>query len=76
MRYRECLETLGLSQRGPAPVLRCSDRLRWSWATEREVNRQRSAHGSKSGWRSGCGYLHGTLAVLLLIAVLVLALPA
>jgi hypothetical protein len=36
-RYRECLDTLGLSQRGLAPILRCSDRLTRSWATGREA---------------------------------------
>jgi hypothetical protein len=36
-RYRECLEILGLSQRGLAPLLRCSDRLTRSWATGRET---------------------------------------
>jgi hypothetical protein len=36
-RYREALETLGLSQRGLAPILRCSDRLTLSWATGREA---------------------------------------
>jgi hypothetical protein len=35
-RYRECLAALGLSQRGLAPLLRCSDRLPRSWATGRE----------------------------------------
>jgi hypothetical protein len=32
-RYRECLATLGLSQRGLAPYLECSDRLTRAWAT-------------------------------------------
>jgi hypothetical protein len=32
-RYQECLDQLGLSQRGLAPVLRCSDRLTRAWAT-------------------------------------------
>jgi hypothetical protein len=36
-RYRECLDILGLSQRGLAPILRCSDRLTRSWATGRDV---------------------------------------
>jgi hypothetical protein len=36
-RYRECLDALGLSQRGLAPILRCSDRLTRSWATGREI---------------------------------------
>lgn len=36
-RYRECLGTLGLSQRGLAPILRCSDRLPRAWATGREI---------------------------------------
>jgi hypothetical protein len=36
-RYRECLDVLGLSQRGLAPILRCSDRLTRSWATGRDI---------------------------------------
>jgi hypothetical protein len=32
-RYRECLAALGLSQRGLAPLLDCSDRLTRAWAT-------------------------------------------
>jgi hypothetical protein len=32
-RYRECLATLGISQRGLAPHLQCSDRLTRAWAT-------------------------------------------
>jgi hypothetical protein len=32
-RYRECLAALGLSQRGLAPHLACSDRLTRAWAT-------------------------------------------
>jgi hypothetical protein len=36
-RYRECLKVLALSQRGLAPILRCSDRLTRSWATDREA---------------------------------------
>jgi hypothetical protein len=36
-RYRECLDFLGLSQRGLAPILRCAGRLTRSWATGREV---------------------------------------
>jgi hypothetical protein len=36
-RYRECLGFLGLSQRGLAPILQCSDRLTRSWATGREI---------------------------------------
>ena len=36
-RYRECLDFLGLSQRGLAPILQCSDRLTRSWATGREI---------------------------------------
>jgi hypothetical protein len=36
-RYRECLDTLGVSQRGLAPILRCSDRLPRAWATGREI---------------------------------------
>ena len=32
-RYRECLAFLGLSQRGLAPALCCSDRLTRAWAT-------------------------------------------
>jgi hypothetical protein len=35
-RYRECLDALGLSQRGLAPILRCSDRLTRSWAAGRD----------------------------------------
>ena len=35
-RYRECLDTLGMSQRGLAPILCCSDRLPRAWATGRE----------------------------------------
>jgi hypothetical protein len=34
-RYRECLDFLGLSQRGLAPILDCNDRLTRSWATGR-----------------------------------------
>jgi hypothetical protein len=34
-RYRKCLDILGLSQRGLAPVLRCSDRLTRDWAMGR-----------------------------------------
>jgi hypothetical protein len=34
-RYRECLEILGLSQRGLAPIIGCSDRLTRGWATGR-----------------------------------------
>ena len=36
-RYRDCLNTLGLSQRGLAPILRCSERLPRAWATGREI---------------------------------------
>ena len=36
-RFRECLVTIGLSQRGLAPLLQCSDRLTRSWATGREA---------------------------------------
>ncbi len=36
-RFRECLDFLGLSQRGLAPILGCSDRLPRSWATGREA---------------------------------------
>ena len=36
-RYRECLEFLGLSLRGLAPILQCSDRLTRSWAAGREI---------------------------------------
>jgi hypothetical protein len=36
-RYRECLDFLGLSQRGLAPILQCSDRLTRSWAADREI---------------------------------------
>jgi hypothetical protein len=36
-RYRECLDFLGLSQRGLAPILQCSDRLTRPWATGREI---------------------------------------
>jgi hypothetical protein len=36
-RYRECLDFLGLSQRGLAPILQCSDRLTRSWAAGREI---------------------------------------
>lgn len=36
-RYRECLAVLGLSQRGLAPILRCSDRLPRVWATGAEA---------------------------------------
>ena len=36
-RYRECLDFLGLSQRGLAPILGCSDRLTRSWATGRSA---------------------------------------
>jgi hypothetical protein len=32
-RYRECLDLLGLTQRGLSRVLRCSDRLTREWAT-------------------------------------------
>ena len=32
-RYRRCLDLLGLSQRGLAPLLGCSDRLTREWAT-------------------------------------------
>ena len=32
-RYRECSAELGLSQRGLAPYLECSDRLTRAWAT-------------------------------------------
>jgi hypothetical protein len=32
-RYRECLTALGISQRGLAPYLDCSDRLTRAWAT-------------------------------------------
>jgi hypothetical protein len=35
-RYQECLDQLELSQRGLAPVLRCSDRLTRAWATGAE----------------------------------------
>jgi hypothetical protein len=31
-RYRKCLSVLRLSQRGLAPILRCSDRLTRDWA--------------------------------------------
>jgi hypothetical protein len=34
-RYRECLAVLGLSQRGLAPLLGCSERLTRAWATDR-----------------------------------------
>jgi hypothetical protein len=33
IRYRECLAALGISQRGLAPYLACSDRLTRAWAT-------------------------------------------
>jgi hypothetical protein len=36
-RYRECLDFLGLSQRGLAPLLGCSDRLTRGWATGRSA---------------------------------------
>jgi hypothetical protein len=36
-RYRECLDFLGLSQRGLAPIQQSSDRLTRSWATGREI---------------------------------------
>jgi len=36
-RYRRCLDFLGLSQRGLAPILGCSDRLKRGWATGRSV---------------------------------------
>lgn len=32
-RYRECLDLLGLTQRGLSRVLRCSDRITREWAT-------------------------------------------
>jgi hypothetical protein len=32
-RCRECLSALGISQRGLAPYLACSDRLTRAWAT-------------------------------------------
>jgi ribosome-binding protein aMBF1 (putative translation factor) len=36
-RYRECLAALGLSQRGLAPILGCSDRITRAWATGRSA---------------------------------------
>jgi hypothetical protein len=36
-RYRECLEFLGLPQRGLAQILGCSDRLTRAWATGRSA---------------------------------------
>jgi hypothetical protein len=36
-RYRHCLDFLGLSQRGLAPILGCSDRLTRNWASGRSA---------------------------------------